>query len=65
MSQDQPVDEKGWIRDLKPGDRIVEKQSGSTPKTVERVVPYHYVMARGLNLRRIAWRNLSRYRPQR
>ena len=65
MSQGQPVDEKGWIRDLKPGDLIVERQSGSTPKTVESVVPYHYIMARGFNLRRIAWRRLSRYRPLR
>lgn len=48
--------------ELKPGDRIVEKDAPALPKTVEEVVPGSHVIAKGLNRTRIAWRNLNRYR---
>lgn len=52
-----------WIRDLKPGDRICEKDPRATAKTVNEVVPEQYIIATGFNQTRIAWKNLRRYRP--
>jgi hypothetical protein len=49
-------------RTLKPGDLIIEKHKQAITKTVNEVVPEHYVIATGFNKTRIAWRNLNRYR---
>ena len=54
-----PYDEP---RPFRVGDRIIEKQHNSHPKVIETIAEGHYIMARGLRLTRISWRNINRYR---
>jgi hypothetical protein len=44
------------------GDRIIEKQHNSDPRTVQRIAPGEYVVVQGFIRTKIAWRNLKRYR---
>lgn len=50
-----------WIEDLKPGDRICEKDRRATAKVVDEVHPGSHVIATGFNQTRISWKTLRRF----